>query len=156
MSVKRQSNRSRLNEFLKSAKQKKLNVGWDENATYDSGVPVAAIAAQNEFGNPSLNIPPRPFFRPAIDQNKQEWSRQSAKGLKSSLDGKIALEAVFEALGLMVAGDVRKSISEVTSPPLAESTVKARLRGQDATKGARKPLVHTGVMIGSLSHEVKG
>ena len=39
--------------------KKVAKVGWFEKSRYETGEYVAEIAAQNEFGNPSKNIPAR-------------------------------------------------------------------------------------------------
>lgn len=43
---------------LESLRGKKVEAGWFESARYPSGVPVAVIARQNEFGA-TINVPPR-------------------------------------------------------------------------------------------------
>lgn len=65
-----------LQQRIKQAqkmKGMKLEVGFFETATYPDGAKVAEVAASNEFGVPSRNQPPRPFFRQAITNNKEDW-----------------------------------------------------------------------------------
>ena len=121
-----------------------LRVGFLENATYPDGKQVAMIAAIQEFGAPSVGIPPRPFFRNMIAAKSREWGPALAGLLKAnSLDAPKALEQ----LGAGIGGQLRQSIRDTNSPPLAVSTV--------ARKGFSKPLVQTGHMLNSIDHEVK-
>ncbi len=132
-----------------------LRVGWGENQKYDNGTPVAMIAAQNEFGNPAKKIPPRPFMRPAISAQGDNWKKQLSGGIKMVFSDKLTVSNVFEAVGKLVVSDIQKSISKVTSPALKPSTIKARLRGKKVGNAgtASKPLVDTGYMMASITHE---
>jgi len=117
-----------------------VRVGFLEKATYPDGKSVAAIAAINEFGGSG---PPRPFFRNMIKANAPTWGDDVGKVLKAtSFDAS-------RTLGLMgerIVGQLRQSIRDLTSPPLARSTVRR--------KGFDKPLVETGVMLNSADYEV--
>lgn len=152
------SNSNKLEAAIRDIQNKQLKVGYNESAKYPDGTFVAVVAAQNEFGNPAKKIPPRPFFRPTIENRQQAWSQQMASGAKAILNGTKDAMSVLDAIGLGVAGDVRKSISKVSAPSLKESTVKARLRGKKQGKAVSltiaKPLVDTGYMLNSLTSEV--
>lgn len=149
---------AKLEAAIKEVRAKQLRVGWGEDQKYDDGTSVAMIAAQNEFGNTGKKIPPRPFMRPAIAAHKMTWTAKLAQGTKTVLNGTRSIGEVFEAVGLLVAGDIRKSITLVTSPALKASTVMARLRGKKHGKSvsltAAKPLVDSGLMLNSLTSEV--
>ena len=70
---------------LDNADNRAVQSGWFESARYqDNGMPVAAIAAQNEYGNPKLNIPPRPFIRPTIESQSANWSTIVEQLLKTA------------------------------------------------------------------------
>jgi len=65
---------------------------------------------------------------------------------------------VFEKLGLLAAGQVGEKIASITTPPLAEETIKARQRKMangKFTGNLDKPLVETGLLIASPSHLVE-
>ena len=144
-----------LPKIIREVQSSALRVGWSENQKYPDGEYVAGIAAQNEFGNPSKHIPPRPFVRPAISENEGNWKRQIAGGMKMVFSEKITTSGVFDAIGILVKADIQKSIASITSPPLAKSTIRARLKnkkvGNMAT--ATKPLVDTGYMMATIIHE---
>ena len=77
----------------------------------------------------SFSIPPRPFFRNAISQNKDKWMKQLKNDIASNLDSKKSLSAV----GLLVRDDIIESIIEFKIPENRPSTVRK--------KGFNKPLI---------------
>lgn len=91
----------------------------------------------------SITIPPRPFFRNAIKRHGKEWGKDIAKLLKAS-DFRVA--SVLGTMGARIAGQIQQSIHDLTSPPLAASTVRR--------KGFSKPLIDTGYMWNSVGYEV--
>lgn len=145
-----------LRKGLKGADNITTTTGWLESAKYDDGVPVAGIAAQNEFGNPKLNIPPRPFVRPTVTEKSQEWDELLKKGAKAVIEGKATMLQVMQALGLKSAADIKNAIAQYNDIPLKDSTVKARMRkkADGKTVGSlTKPLVDEAIMINTLTSE---
>ena len=64
----------RLAEITRSiSNASAVQVGFLADARYPDGKPVAMIAAIQEYGAPSVGIPPRPFFRNMIAAKKGEW-----------------------------------------------------------------------------------
>ena len=110
-----------------------------------AGTPaVAMVAAIQEFGAPSRGIPPRPFFRNMVRAKSPEWPAALAALLEASnWDAVRALRLAGEA----IAGQLRQSIRDTNSPPLAASTI--------ARKGFSKPLIDTGHLFASVDYEVK-
>lgn len=121
-----------------------LRVGFLENASYPDGTSVASVAAFNEFGVPSHNQPPRPFFRNMVAAKQSGWGDAVAQNLKAAhFDADTAMKRVGEG----IKGQLQQSITELVSPPLAPSTVER--------KGSDKPLVDTGHMLASVDYDVK-
>jgi hypothetical protein len=136
-----------------------LSIGFLSGATYPvnakrskrgqkkslaGGIPVAMIAAIQEFGAPSRGIPPRPFFRSMIKSKSGEWPRAIANLLKANgYDARRTLMLTGEA----IAGQLRQSIKDTNAPPLKPATINR--------KGHSKPLVDTGHMLASIDYEVK-
>jgi hypothetical protein len=155
-----------------------LQVGFFEDATYPhGGIPVAAVAAIQEFGAPNApmgSIPPRPFFRNMIAAHSDEWGDKLASALKAF---DYDLERALEFLGQDIEGELRQSIIDTNDPPLSEVTLMLRSlysqdqqigrrevldairrvkRGERATISATgaKPLVRTGTMLRSVHSKV--
>ena len=129
---------------MKVTKPAMLRVGFLENRTYPDGTSVPMVAAINEYGAPSRGQPPRPFFRNMIAAKQGEWPRDIEKLLKAN---DFDAEASLDLLGAHIEGQLRQSINDLVSPPLAESTIRR--------KGFDKPLIETSLMVNSVEHEVK-
>lgn len=110
-----------------------VEVGFLEDAKYPDGTYVAAVAEANEFG--TSTAPARSFFRTMIAKESPTWGPKLAAQLQGTGDGKKALKIV----GDNIQGALIQSINDLTSPPLAESTIKR--------KGFSKPLIDDAIMI---------
>ncbi len=136
-----------------------VKVGFLAESTYPDGTPVAMIAAIQNWGAPAAGIPPRPFFSNAVRAKKGEWPNAIRDLLK---DNNYDALRTLQQTGEVIAGQIRMSIIETNSPPLKPATLRARgvapgmkyNPANPATFGA-KPLVDTGVLLGSVNYEVK-
>jgi hypothetical protein len=121
-----------------------LRVGFLSNSTYPDGTPVAMVAAIQDFGAPRAGIPPRPFFRNMIKDKSPEWPKAIAGLLK---DNGYDAEAALKLAGAAIAGQLRQSIRDTNSPPLAPATIRR--------KGSSKALIDSGHMLNSVDYEVR-
>lgn len=110
--------------FAKAGKGgvKGIEVGVFASAKYPDGTLVAAVAAWNEFG--TKHIPERPALRNANRDNEKSLLRI----IKLKVDPKtmVITPAIAELLGASHQGAMQKSIAKLTSPPNAESTIRAK------------------------------
>lgn len=154
----------------KLAKPASVSVGFLSGSTEANGTSVATIAAIQEFGAPSRGIPPRPFFRTMVAEKSPEWADALALALERTNGDTAAAMAI---MGEGIAGQLRESIIATNSPPNSPVTnllkqrfpmggqtfddvLKARADvAAGATAPAGKPLVQSGVMLGSVDYEVK-
>lgn len=148
-----------IRKTLEQIQKKEVRVGFFDTAHYPDGTPVAYVAAIQEFGHGP--IPPRPFMRPAKEQNKAKWLNNLGRAVKAVVDGSIDVDSALEQVGMVAAGDVRKAIKAVTAPALKASTVNARKRRLSKRSARRanpqtisKPLVDTGQMIQAVTSAV--
>ena len=125
------------------------------------GVP---LFVNNSFAGPvagvtkahTIKIPSRPFMRPTIAEQRDYWMKNGASLATKAATGKIGIRTVFDQIGLVAAGDVRKTISKVNSPPLKAATIRERMNtyADRKTKGnLHKPLVATSLMFTSLTNQ---
>lgn len=152
----------------------KTEVGWFESNKYPDGTPVAYVAAIQEYGYGP--IPPRPFFRPTIIAEQAAWRTLIGRAAKGVVTGKRTAAQAFDLLGLQAAGDVRTTISKITTPPLSTLTLLARKHRKnggiitgakqlgkidregrkngppDVSGVSTKPLVDTRIMLPTLTH----
>lgn len=129
-------------------------VGWFPSAKYEDGTPVALVAVVHEYGSAKKGIPPRPFMRTTQAEKKAEWQRDSHVLAKAVIDGHMQPEGMMQAVGQKAEGDIRKTISKVSTPPLKEQTIEARARRHSKGLSSNKPLVDTGYMLNTLTSQV--
>jgi hypothetical protein len=99
----------------------------------------------NEYGVPQKRQPPRPFMRQALKKSG-EWKKTFDFMIKKDFARGGDFKTSFETLGLVVKGDIKTSIKELTAPALAQSTIDR--------KGFSKPLIDTGYMLDAVNYEV--
>lgn len=126
-----------------------LKVGFFDTAKYENGEYVAQVAFWNEYGTISKNgnqhIPPRPFMRNVTD-NQNAMSR-IFNVAKIELEKGMENERVAEICGEQLAQMVKLSITGGSYIPNSAYTI--------AKKGSSRPLVDTGLMLGSVSYKVE-
>lgn len=121
---------------------KNVIAGIIKSATYpENGRFVAEIASYNEYGTDK--IPPRPFLRNTVAQNKAKW-RKIAKDylFKTNFNTELTLNVVGEVM----KDDIVNSIRNFDTPPNAKSTI--------AKKGFDAPLRETGLLLQSIDYEL--
>jgi hypothetical protein len=181
MEVKREVGTSGVNleKLIKEVNSKVAKVGWFKESRYEKdGLPVATVAAIQEYGAPSRKIPARPFIAPTIISKKNDWMELLRKGTKSVLNGSNNFTDVLELTANKARGDIQKTISSIFSPPLSPITVLLRkwrregrkITGATVGEAARalkssnppslagtstKPLNDTGYMIATLESRVE-
>jgi len=121
-------------------------VGLPSGINYEDGTPVAQVAAIQEFGAPAKKIPPRPFIRPTVAEQKEQWTKIIAKSIPKVVENKMTAFDVLDLVGRVAAADIQTKISSIYSPPLSPITIKR--------KGSSKPLIETGLMLASVSNAV--
>lgn len=123
---------------------KTLRVGFLEGATYPDGQSVPMVAAANEFGDPAMNRPPRPFFRNMIADKSPEWPQDIAKIAEAT--GYDA-ETMLGQMGEHIKSQLQGSIRDLMEPALSPVTI--------AKKGFSKPLIETSQLLNSADYDIK-
>lgn len=142
--------------YLKRLAQKvQVRAGVMEDAMNDAHERIAPYAARNEFG--TSRIPPRPFMRKTLEREKENWIRNVGDGLANGL----APEETLELVGTRMAEDIRETIDEAIKndiQPNAASTMRRKTKGVTGGKPGEKdvpgPLVDTGALLKSITHQV--
>lgn len=117
----------------------RLRVGFIDSATYPDGQNVATVAFWNEYG--TEKIPPRPFMRTTIAQNRENWVEMVRKLVPVH-----GADLSLLKLGEEMKGKLVFSILNWVEPPNAPYTIKK--------KGFNKPLVSSAQMSRSISYEL--
>lgn len=141
---------ARVKEFLARVPEeladKEVQVGWLGNVNEENGTPVAYVATIHEYGSPGEGIPARPMLGPTMKENTEAYLKFLKLAVKQVQDGKSNGQDALDTLGELVEGDVRKTISQVTSPQLKLATVRR--------KGHSKPLIDSETMLDAVTHEI--
>ncbi len=123
-----------------------LKVGFLEGATAPDGQSIPLRAALNEYGHEHNGVvtPSRPFFRNMVSEKSPEWPKAVGDLLTANdYDAVKTLRLTGEA----IKGQLQQSIVDLTSPPLAESTIEK--------KDFDKPLIEHGDLLNAADYEVK-
>jgi len=109
---------------------------------------VVKYATRNEFGNPSKNIPARPFLRSTLSVYKKEIIKFIMKE-KENILLKGEYKKSFGRIGAFVQGLVQKRIktSRSWAVPNRPSTI--------AKKGSSTPLINTGRMRQAITYSLR-
>ena len=123
-----------------------VKAGFLAGKVYPNGIPVASIAAVQEFGAAIRHttgqgtfvqtIPPRPFLRPAMQQGAPQWVEVFRKTLSTHQKGADPtqhLAAALHTTGAAMQASITRAIQAVETPPNAPATIRH--------KHTQKPLV---------------
>jgi hypothetical protein len=102
------------------------------------------FSSTHAHGPYTITIPPRPFFRTMIAQNKDSWG--PALGAIVKQNKGIKAKDALSLLGSIMVGQLKASIIAMKTPPNAPSTIRK--------KGFDNPLIDTSHMLNSVDYEV--
>jgi hypothetical protein len=105
-----------------------VKVGIPAGKKYPDGTSIGYIAAIQEYGAPEVNIPPRPFMRLTRAAKAREWAKLMGEGAEAVVQERISLDGMLDAVGAVAAADIVQTIANRVAPPLAPSTIAARIR----------------------------
>ena len=136
---------ARLAELSKNVtKSAELSVGFMSGATYPDGTLVSLVAVVQEFGAPSRNVPPRPFFRQSIARNSGAWPQTAATLLEAN---NYDAAKTLSLMGEGIKGQIQDGIKQVIGPPLKPATI--------ARKGFSTLLIDSSHMLNSVDWKVE-
>lgn len=106
----------------------------------------------------TIVIPPTHFMENCQKTNKEKWKELIKKAWAAVFLGKIEADKAMEQMGMVIEGDISKSIAAVNSPPLKASTIRqkrSKYKDTKTTGSLDKRLVNQGIMLDSVSHKVE-
>jgi phage gpG-like protein len=113
----------------------------------DGGMTVLQVATIHEFGAPAAGIPERSFIRSTATNKEPEAAKMAERLAKAVVEGRMKPEKALDIYGTWFAAEVKKTITEQDiPPPLQPETIER--------KGSSKPLVDSGQLVQSITHEV--
>jgi len=116
-----------LQKKVKALSKVKVDTGWFESSRYPNGTPAAYVATIQEYGyqGGGVNIPPRPFMRPAEADNGVKWIKRAQVNADKFLKNEMSIEASSNQLGMQVQNDI---LDKLVGPhaPLSRITLLLR------------------------------
>lgn len=167
-----------LKKRIKKLEKVNIQVGFFNDHKYPDGTPVAYVATIQEFGylGGGINIPPRPFMRPAEKNHRKEWQKHLLKQAKLSLKVKASMQSIFAPVGQHMVQDIEDAIINGGHKPLSNVTLllrkwkkEGRVISKSVVEEARRylemfpmatlsknttPLNDTGLLIASVSYRI--
>lgn len=128
--------------------QKTLKVGIFGNApSGGKNITMVELANIHEFGTMNGHIPARSFVRSTFAEQTSAWQNMAVQLVGKVARGEIKADQAYKQLGARITRDVQRKITDLKSPPNAQSTIKQ--------KGSANPLIDTGAMRASVTWEVE-
>ena len=128
----------------------------EKNVRDDTPETNAEIGFVNEFGEPSMNIPPRPFLVPGVmnsmDKNTRVMMRGAQQAMSLSGNPESQIQQTLDTVGLIAQQAVQAQIIDGEYTPLAPYTLAQR-----RSRGfvGEKPLIETGSLKNSITYVVE-
>lgn len=137
-----------LIDRLKAFNKPKVYVGVPSSTNARQGATNnATILATQTLGSPKKGIPQRDAMRPPLIANAQKYTESLALGLRNATINNTDPMIVYEKIGMLAVGDIKQYFVSGSFVPLKQKTIDA--------KGSSKPLISTGELRSSISHEVR-
>lgn len=137
----------------------------DEKAGRREGeITNAALAYIHENGAPEVNIPARPFLRPAINAGHAELRGLLKKAGEFALAGNLgATERQLHRVGIKARDMVKAKLRAGPFEPLKPATIAARRRRSAGSRYRRKaksaedvkPLIDTAQMLNAVNYVIR-
>ena len=132
----------------KSQRHDHIAVGILQDEQRDDGFSMVDLAMVHEYGSRKQKIPARSFIRSTCDAKRREHLELIRKFQWKILLGRITAKQALMQLGEVVSKDMVQAINDGIEPKLEDATAKR--------KDSSKPLIDTGRLKGSITHEVRG
>jgi hypothetical protein len=116
----------------------------------------AELGYINEFGEPALRIPPRPFLVPSMEAMQPQIIAGLHKAANAAVGGRP--EGVTKALmtlGQRCASAVQKKITDGPFKPLAPYTIWKRQNRKVSPRMGTKPLLDFGHMRRAITYAIR-
>lgn len=112
----------------------------------------AFIARVHEFGTDT--IPQRSFLRSTLATNRAKYIALSRTALGKYTDGDWTMKKGITSVGIEMQADVKRTIMKNVPPPLADETVKAKMR--KGLSRARIALYASGKLYNAIQYRIVG
>lgn len=122
-------------------------VGILQDKKVEGSFSIADLAATHEYGSSDGRIPARSFIRSTFDAKKKKYAKLIDALQSKIIFNNLNIKQALLTLGEVVSKDMVQTINRGIYPPLKPNTVKR--------KKSTKPLIDTGRLKGSITHEIR-
>jgi phage gpG-like protein len=123
-------------------------VGILQDTPVADGFTMVDLATVHEYGSKDGRIHQRSFIRSTCDAKRTDHIKLASHLQGKIIDGKLGIKQALTQLGEVVSKDMVQTINRGDFKELSEKTKKR--------KKSSKPLIDTGRLKGSITHEVRG
>lgn len=109
---------------------------------------ITDLAAIHEYGSTNGLIPARSFIRSTFDAKQQKYAKLISDLQSKVIFNNLNIKQALLTLGEVVSKDMVATINAGIKPSLKPNTIKR--------KKSTKPLIDTGRLKGSITHEIRG
>ncbi len=139
----------RIEKLLrKTQKQNHVAVGILQDEPHDERFSMMDLAMVHEYGSRDGQIPARSFIRSTCDAKRKDHLDLVRKLQWHIILGRINAKQALTQLGEVVSKDMVQAINDGIEPAIKPETIKR--------KKSSKPLIDTGRLKGSITHEIRG
>lgn len=154
--MKSKSDTRLLEQMVKNLRRmngQKIEWGIFDDAIHPNprGEDRLAVIAQWVNDGHDMNVPPRPFFDNAIQDNYKDVRRLIKNTQRRVLRGTLRPEAKIKMIAEKMASDLKQSIIDLDSPPLRPTTIAAR---QSRGIASDDPLIETGALLNAVRYKI--
>lgn len=132
----------------KTQKHSHVAVGILQDQPHDDKFSMVDLAMVHEYGSRKQKIPARSFIRATCDAKRKDHVELIRKFQQKILLGRTTAKQALTQLGEVVSKDMMQTINDGIEPELKLATTKR--------KDSSKPLIDTGRLKGSITHEIRG
>lgn len=138
----------RIEKMLREAKKHDhVAVGILQDEKRDDGFSMVDLGLVHEYGSKDGHIPERSFIRSTCDAKRKEHLRLLRNLEKKVFKSRLSKKQALIQLGEVVCKDMVQAINAGLKPELKTTTINR--------KKSSKPLIDTGRLKGSITHEVR-
>lgn len=115
-----------------------VGVPEDKGQRREGEISNAALAYIHDKGSPAASIPARPFMEPGIKAVQGQITQELLAAGQEVLKGQATVTTHLNRIGIIATRSIKAKITEGIPPPLAPSTVQARINRVKSRKRRAK------------------
>jgi len=122
-------------------------VGILQDEKVEGSFSITDLAATHEYGSSDGRIPARSFIRSTFEAKQKKYAKLISDLQSKIIFKNLTIKQALLTLGEVVSKDMVATINRGIEPTLKPGTIKR--------KKSTKPLVDTGRLKGSITHEIR-